>query len=223
MKEDAAQPGRRAKDVNRSYKFRLRPTRNQEAALGACLEDTRQLYNAAVEERREAWRMGRRKVTFYSQSAQLKEIRADDPERYGRWSFNCERSVIRRLDRAFQGFFRRIKAEEKPGHSDTGIRDTMTRAIAVVWSASYKRRRTWCAPTPGGPSEQSCAPGTSRPNATVAASSNDSGVYLLNADTGVRDRAMNMETERVWAETFSPDGGACRPGRRHRVPLRRAG
>lgn len=64
--------------VRRSYKFRLRPTSKQEAALGACLEDTRQLYNAALEERREAWRTGHHKVTFYSQDAQLKEIRAGD-------------------------------------------------------------------------------------------------------------------------------------------------
>jgi putative transposase len=62
--------------MRRSYKFLLRPTRRQEAALGACLEDTRQLYNAALEERREAWRMGSHWVTFYSQDAQLKEIRA---------------------------------------------------------------------------------------------------------------------------------------------------
>jgi putative transposase len=79
-------------------------------ALRACLEDTRQLYNAALEEWREAWRMGRQRVTFNSQDAQLKEIRADDPERYGRWSFKCERAAIRRLDRAFQGYFKRIKA-----------------------------------------------------------------------------------------------------------------
>jgi putative transposase len=102
--------------VRRAYKFRLRPTKRQEAGLAECLEDTRQLYNAALEERREAWRMGRRKVTFYSQDAQLTEIRADDPERYGRWAFACERAAIRRLDRAFQGFFRRVKAGEKPGY-----------------------------------------------------------------------------------------------------------
>ena len=72
--------------VRRSYKFPLRPTRRQEAALGACLEDTRQLYNAALEERREAWRMRRQRVNFFSQSGQLKEIRADDPQQYGRWS-----------------------------------------------------------------------------------------------------------------------------------------
>ena len=102
--------------MRRSYKFLLRPTGKQEAALNACLEDTRQLYNAALEERREAWRMGRHQVTFYRQDAQLKEIRAEDPERYGRWSFNCERAAIRRLDRAFQGFFRRVRAGDKPGY-----------------------------------------------------------------------------------------------------------
>jgi putative transposase len=102
--------------VRRAYKFRLRPTLKQEAALSACLEDIRQLYNAALEERREAWRMGRHKVTFYSQDEQLKEIRAGDPERYGRWAFTCERAAIRRLDRAFQGFYRRVKAGEKPGY-----------------------------------------------------------------------------------------------------------
>jgi putative transposase len=102
--------------VRRSYKFLLRPTRRQEAALSACLEDTRQLYNAALVERREAWRMGRHKITFYSQDAQLKKIRADDPEQYGRWAFSCERAAIRRLDKAFQGFYRRVKAGEKPGY-----------------------------------------------------------------------------------------------------------
>jgi putative transposase len=102
--------------VRRSYKFLLRPTGRQEAALAECLEDTRQLYNAALEERRDAWRMGRRTVTFYSQDAQLKEIRADDPERFGRWAFSCERAAIRRLDRAFRGFFDRVKAGQKPGY-----------------------------------------------------------------------------------------------------------
>jgi putative transposase len=102
--------------VRRSYKFLLRPTSRQVAALEACLEDTRQLYNAALEERREAWRMGRHQVTLYSQGAQLKDIRSADPERYGRWAYACERAAIRRLDRAFQAFYRRCKAGEKPGY-----------------------------------------------------------------------------------------------------------
>jgi hypothetical protein len=60
--------------------------------------------------------MGRHKVTFYGQDAQLKEIRAEDPEQYGRWAFSCERAAIRRLDRAFQRFFDRVKAGGKPGY-----------------------------------------------------------------------------------------------------------
>jgi putative transposase len=97
------------------YKFLLRPTSKQVSALEACLEDTRQLYNAALEERREAWRKGNR-VTYYAQSAQLKEIRAADPEQYGRWAFSCERNAVRRLDRAFADFYRRVKAGQTPGY-----------------------------------------------------------------------------------------------------------
>jgi putative transposase len=99
----------------RSYKFLLRPTCKQVAALEACLEALRLLYNAALEERREAWRKGV-SIGFYSQDAQLKDIRKADPEQYGRWSFDCEREALRRLDRAFQDFFRRVKAGEKPGY-----------------------------------------------------------------------------------------------------------
>ena len=102
--------------MRRSYKFLLRPTSKQADALAECLEDTRQLYNAALEERREAWRMRKVGLSFYSQDAQLKEIRRTDPERYGRWAFTCERAALRRLDRAFQAFFRRVKAGEKPGY-----------------------------------------------------------------------------------------------------------
>ena len=102
--------------MRRSYKFLLRPTCKQVTALEACLEDTRQLYNAALEERREAWRMGRHRVNYYTQAAQLKDIRKADPERYGRWAFQCERAAIRRLDHAFQDFFRRVKAGGKPGY-----------------------------------------------------------------------------------------------------------
>ena len=55
-------------------------------------------------------------ITFYAQHAQLKDIRAADPERYGRWAFTCERAAIRRLDRAFQAFYRRCQAGRSRGY-----------------------------------------------------------------------------------------------------------
>lgn len=115
MPVDSAAIVRRPGYQHRAYRFLLRPTPRQSRLLAELLEDTRQLYNAALEERREARKRGKR-VTFYSQDAQLKDIRRADPERYGRWSFTCERAAVRRLDRAFQGFFRRVKAGEKPGY-----------------------------------------------------------------------------------------------------------
>jgi putative transposase len=41
--------------VRRSFKFLLRHTARQAAALAACLEDHRTLYNAALEHRRTAY------------------------------------------------------------------------------------------------------------------------------------------------------------------------
>lgn len=53
--------------VVRSVTYRLYPTARQEAALEDLLEVQRQLYNAALEERRGAWRWERRAVTRYDQ------------------------------------------------------------------------------------------------------------------------------------------------------------
>ncbi|WP_245691394.1 helix-turn-helix domain-containing protein [Sinosporangium album] len=42
--------------MRRSFKFLMRPTRHRQIALAACLEDHRELYNAALEHRRTAYR-----------------------------------------------------------------------------------------------------------------------------------------------------------------------
>ncbi|MFD4262355.1 RNA-guided endonuclease InsQ/TnpB family protein [Streptomyces sp. NPDC058534] len=101
----------------RAYKFLMRPTVGQQAALGEMLRDHRSLYNGALQERRDAYRhVSKTSVTYGQQSAQLKEIRAFDPERHGRWSFSSQQATLRRLDKAFAAFFRRVKSGEKPGY-----------------------------------------------------------------------------------------------------------
>lgn len=101
----------------RAYKFLMRPTVGQQAALGEMLRDHCSLYNGALQERRDAYRHGSKtSVKYGMQSAQLKEIRAFDPERQGRWSFSSQQATLRRLDKAMQAFFRRIKAGETPGY-----------------------------------------------------------------------------------------------------------
>ncbi len=101
----------------RAYKFLLRPTVRQAQALGEMLRDHCSLYNGALQERRDAWRhASKTSVTYGMQSAQLKEIRAFDPERQGRWSFSSQQATLRRLDKAFAAFFRRVKSGETPGY-----------------------------------------------------------------------------------------------------------
>jgi putative transposase len=102
--------------VRRSYKFQLRPTAKQAVALTAMLEDHRILYNAALQERRDAYRHpSRTTIRYGDQSAQLKDIRAYGPDQ-ARWSFSSQQATLRRLDKAFQAFFRRVKAGEAPGY-----------------------------------------------------------------------------------------------------------
>jgi len=102
--------------VRRAYKFLLRPTAHQAAALAACLEDHRDLYNAALQERRDAYRIRGHTVRYGDQSAQLKDIRRADPDGQRRWSFSSQQATLRRLDKAMAAFFRRVKAGHQPGY-----------------------------------------------------------------------------------------------------------
>jgi len=75
----------------RAYKFLMRPIVGQAAALGEMLRDHCSLYNGALQERRDAYRhVSMTSVKYGQQSAQLKDIRAFDPERQGRWSFSSQ-------------------------------------------------------------------------------------------------------------------------------------
>jgi putative transposase len=102
--------------MRRAYKFLLRPTVRQAGSLAACLEDHRELYNGALEHRRTAWRTAAVTVRYGDQSAQLKDIRRADPAGQGRWSFSSQQATLRRLDKAMDAFFHRVKAGDKPGY-----------------------------------------------------------------------------------------------------------
>ena len=83
--------------------------------LEQVLSDCKDLYNAALQERREAYRMAGITVTWVDQNRSLTDVRADWPEREGTVDRRVQRGVLRRLDRAYQAFFRRVKSGEKAG------------------------------------------------------------------------------------------------------------
>jgi putative transposase len=101
--------------VRRAYKFRAYPTRPQEGRAVRLLADHCDLYNAALMERREAWRTRQASVSYGMQSAQLREIRQADPDGQRRHSFTAQQQTLRRLNAVFAAFFDRVRAAERAG------------------------------------------------------------------------------------------------------------
>jgi putative transposase len=95
--------------MRRAFKFRAYPTRPQDGRAVRLLADHCDLYNAALEERREAWRMDQVSISYGMQSAQLKEIRRADPEGQGRHSFTAQQQTLRRLNTVFAAFYARAE------------------------------------------------------------------------------------------------------------------
>ena len=99
----------------RSYRYLLKPTVRQQAALVRLLDLQRELYNAALEERRGAWRWNHRPVSFFDQCRTLTGLREVRPEVVTCGVTVC-RGTLRRLDWAFAGFYRRCQAGQRPGY-----------------------------------------------------------------------------------------------------------
>jgi putative transposase len=99
--------------MRKTFKYRLYPNRTQAESLGVQLSEACRFYNAALQERIEAYAKHRKSITYYDQAAQLTEIRAADD--LGLPNCHCAQDVLRRLDKAFQAFFQRVKRKQKAG------------------------------------------------------------------------------------------------------------
>jgi putative transposase len=101
--------------IRKTYQYKLKPTSQQERMLERTLMLCRHVYNAAIGERREAWRMRGVTVTYYQQKAELPSIKEAMPE-YGEVNSQVLQDVVLRVDRAFEAFFRRIREGQAPGY-----------------------------------------------------------------------------------------------------------
>ncbi len=99
----------------KAFKYRLCPNREREQHLFFVLERARELYNAALQERKEAYKYASKTISYYEQKRDLpaiKELR----EEYKEIASPVLQDVILRVERAYQAFFRRVKAGEKAGY-----------------------------------------------------------------------------------------------------------
>ena len=93
----------------RKITYRLYPSKTQGVALKAQLRSHQQLYNAALEQRISAWRRRRVSVGYADQCKELTDLRRECPE-FADVNCSSQQRTLRRLDLAFQAFFRRVKA-----------------------------------------------------------------------------------------------------------------
>jgi len=100
--------------VVKAYKYRIYPTKSQKTRFLNWYSMCRHLYNWSLQERQEAYAEGKI-VRYQDQQNALPVIKKDRP-----WYRDVHSQVLQdtlqRLDKAFKGFFRRVKAGEAPGY-----------------------------------------------------------------------------------------------------------
>jgi putative transposase len=95
-----------------TFKVRAYPTKAQHARLADYLTHTRQLYNAALEERIGCYQKTRRTISNAEQSRGLTELRQSDPA-YAAYPRRMQRWAINLVEAAYQGMFTRHRNGER--------------------------------------------------------------------------------------------------------------
>jgi putative transposase len=100
--------------VLKTFAYRLFPSKPQARLLDSTLETCRRFYNQCLAERRDVYQQQGESVGKYQQLAKVKVHKAVNPYAKGIHSHVLQ-SVVTDLDKAFQAFFRRVKASQTPG------------------------------------------------------------------------------------------------------------
>ena len=121
--------------IRKTFKYRLYPNRKQRESWLATLEVCRHLYNDALQERREAWKVCRTPVTFAMQSAQLP---ANKPMRgcklcMLRYSRTCCIGWTKPIRRSFAGARDFPVSKEKAGLIPSPIPSLVSTSLAVKY------------------------------------------------------------------------------------------
>jgi putative transposase len=147
--------------MKRIERVRLYPTPRQERALRFMLDVTRELYNALLQERRDAYRLRGVSISAKQQYAEITDLRKSSERidrRLGAVYRECEDAVLHRLELAFSSFFRRCQRGETPGyprfkpasrwsqlefpHGNRALRfDTEQRRVAIPGVGAVKLRK----------------------------------------------------------------------------------
>ncbi len=99
----------------KAYKYRLYPTDAQAKRLDFLLWQGRKIYNGALAMRKEAYEQRQETISLHDLRDHWCAQRKAKPETFGLLPFDTVDYLIRRLDKAYKAFFRRLKAGEVAG------------------------------------------------------------------------------------------------------------
>jgi len=99
----------------KTFRYRIYPTKAQCSLLERTLEECRWVYNETLAHRREAWKERKEFVRYFDSCKLLPLWKKERPSLNIVYS-QVLQDVQRRVDKAFKGFFRRVKGGEKPGY-----------------------------------------------------------------------------------------------------------
>jgi len=98
----------------KTYRYRIYPTKEQKEKIEYTLNLCRYLYNNALEQRILAYKKYKKSISYNMQQNELPLVKQVLPE-YKEVHSQVLQDVLKRLDKAFQNFFRRLGTNDKAG------------------------------------------------------------------------------------------------------------
>ena len=106
----------------KAFVYRLYPSKSQRKRLEAVRETCRHFYNDCRRERKEAYEQRGETISQTVQLRKVKIVKATSPYALEIHSHILQ-NVVADLDKAFQAFFRKVKAGENPGYPRLKVRN----------------------------------------------------------------------------------------------------
>jgi len=99
----------------KTFQYRLYPTSSHRKLMESTIETCRRFYNDCLAERKTAYEERKENIGKFAQLRKVKDLKATNPHARNIHSHVLQVTVTD-LDKAFQSFFKRVKAGEKPGY-----------------------------------------------------------------------------------------------------------
>ena len=99
----------------KAYKYKLRISKKIGDSFNQTLAVCCDLYNAGLQERRDAYKLERKSISYSEQCLELTDVREADADIANIYS-QVTQDALRRLNKAFLAFFRRVKARQTAGY-----------------------------------------------------------------------------------------------------------